>query len=26
MDKKGNITHIFIDTPDLIHLKFEKMR
>ena len=25
-DKKGNITHIFIDTPDLIHLKFEKMR
>ena len=25
-DKKGNITHIFMDTPDLIHLKFEKMR
>ena len=26
MDKKGNITHIFMDTSDLIHLKFEKMR
>ena len=26
MDKKGNITHIFMDTPDLIHLKFEKMK
>lgn len=25
-DKKGNITHIFMDTSDLIHLKFEKMR
>ena len=25
-DKKGNITHIFMDTPDLIHLKFDKMR
>lgn len=24
-DKKGNITHIFMDTSDLIHLKFEKM-
>lgn len=26
MDKKGNITHIFMDTSDLIHLKFEKMQ
>ena len=26
MDKKGNITHIFMDTSDLIHLKFEKMK
>ena len=26
MDKKGNITHIFMDTSDLIHLKFEKIR
>ena len=25
-DKKGNITHIFMDTSDLIHLKFEKMK
>lgn len=25
-DKKGNITHIFMDTSDLIHLKFEKMQ
>jgi len=25
-DKNGNITHIFMDTADLIHLKFEKMR
>jgi len=25
-DKKGNITHIFMDTSDLIHLKFEKIR
>ena len=25
-DKKENITHIFMDTPDLIHLKFEKMK
>jgi CubicO group peptidase (beta-lactamase class C family) len=25
-DKKGNITHIFMDTSDLIYLKFEKMR
>ena len=25
-DKKGNITHIFMDTADLIHLKFEKMQ
>lgn len=26
MDKKGNITHIFMDTSDLIHLKFDKMQ
>jgi CubicO group peptidase (beta-lactamase class C family) len=25
-DKKGNITHIFMDSSDLIHLKFEKMQ
>jgi CubicO group peptidase (beta-lactamase class C family) len=25
-DKKGNIIYIFMDTSDLIHLKFEKMR
>jgi len=25
-DKNGNINHIFMDTADLIHLKFEKMR
>jgi hypothetical protein len=24
-DKKGTITHIFMDTSDLIHLKFVKM-